>query len=82
MHYLDSLRLKHNVPQGGVSIGFRSRETFFKHFLFALETYTTTPDSFATHGKDKEEYWENKNMIVIKNFLTKTNEKCSIFLGI
>ncbi len=63
VHYLDSLRLKQNVPQSGLSLGFRSRETFFKHFLFALETYTTIPDSFAIHGKDKEKFYDFPDQI-------------------
>ena len=63
LHYLDSLELKQKVPQAGLSIGFKSRDTFFKHFLFALETYTTTPDSFATHGTDKEKYYDFPDQI-------------------
>ncbi|MEJ2545037.1 MAG: BamA/TamA family outer membrane protein [Calditrichaceae bacterium] len=63
VHYLDSLRLKQNVPQSGLSLGFKARETFFKHFLFALETYTTIPDSFATHGKDKEKFYDFPDQI-------------------
>ena len=76
VHYLDSLRLKQNVPQSGLSIGFRSRETFFKHFLFALETYTTVPDSFATYGKDKEEYYNFPEQI---NHFVHDNWKTSAF---
>jgi outer membrane protein insertion porin family len=64
VHYLgDSLRLKQNVPQSGISLGFKSRETFFKHFLFSLETYTTIPDSFATHGEDKEKFYDFPDQI-------------------
>ena len=58
VHYLDSLELEQNVPQVGISIGFRSRDNFFRHFLFALESYTTTPDSFATHGKSKIKFYD------------------------
>lgn len=57
LHYLDSLELKQKVPQAGLSIGFRPRYSLFKHFLFALESYTTTPDSFAIYGSKKEKYY-------------------------
>ena len=58
IHYLDDLRLKQNVPQGGYLLGFRSRETIFRNFLFALEAYTTTPDSFATYDSSNEKFYD------------------------
>jgi len=58
LHYVDSLKLKQNVPQSGIMIGFRSREPFFNHFLVALETYSTIPDSFATYGSKSTKYYD------------------------
>lgn len=57
IHYLNDLRLKQNVPQGGYLIGFRSRERIFRKFLFALEAYVTTPDSFATYGSSNKKFY-------------------------
>jgi len=57
IHYVDETRLKHNVPQGGFLLGFRSREKYFRNFLFAFEPYVTTPDTFATIGSSKKKFY-------------------------
>ena len=57
LHYIDDDRLKHNVPQGGFLLGFRSRDAYFRNFLFAYEAYATTPDTFATIGSSTKKFY-------------------------
>jgi outer membrane protein insertion porin family len=57
IHYVEGNRLKHNVPAGGFLLGFRSREKYFRNFLFAYEPYITTPDTFATIGSTKKKFY-------------------------
>ncbi|MBN1350121.1 BamA/TamA family outer membrane protein [candidate division KSB1 bacterium] len=56
LHYIDDRKYKQNVPQAGYFLGFRSRNKVFRNFLFGLDYYVTTADSFFTDAGSKEKY--------------------------
>jgi outer membrane protein insertion porin family len=53
LHYRDKEGLVQRIEFGGYEFGIRSRENFYKYFTFSLTGNTSTPDSFATKGKEK-----------------------------
>ncbi len=57
VHYLKEATIVQDVPQGGFFLGLRSREGFFRHFLFGWDVYSSQPDSMArfSGSNDKSE---------------------------
>jgi outer membrane protein insertion porin family len=53
LHYIEGQRIIQNVPQGGIDLGFKARQGFFKAFKFGISSYTVNADSVArVGGKD------------------------------
>ncbi len=52
LHYVEGKKVIHNVPLGGVYLGFKARQGFFRHFKFGFSSYTISPDSVAKAGDD------------------------------
>ena len=57
VHYVQDNKLIQNVPQGGLFIGLRSRDHFFRHFLLGWDLYSTEPDSFARIASSNEKFY-------------------------
>lgn len=57
VHYINDNKVVQNVPQGGYFLGLRSRDRFFKHFLFGWQLYSTQPDSFAKDASSDEKIY-------------------------
>ena len=58
LNYINEEKFIHKVSQAGYFLGFRSRQPFFKRFLFGFNYYTTAPDSFITGYDSGEKYFE------------------------
>jgi outer membrane protein insertion porin family len=53
LHYIEGKKIIQNVPQGGIDLGFKARQGFFKAFKFGISSYTINADSVAKmDGKD------------------------------
>jgi outer membrane protein insertion porin family len=73
VHYIDNIKMIQEVPQSGWYLGLRSRDSFFKHFLFGWEVYSTEPDSFARVASTDEKFLSLPSQIsrfTRKKFLT------------
>ena len=58
VHYIEGIKLVQNVPQGGYFLGLRSRDGFFRHFLFGWTLYSSQPDSFATISGSNDKFYD------------------------
>jgi len=63
LNYIDDQKFIHQVPQAVYFLGVRSRQKFFKHFLFGWEFYSTMPDSFMQYADSKEKYYDLPEII-------------------
>ncbi len=60
LHYIEGQRIIQNVPQGGIDLGFKARQGFFKAFKFGISSYTINADSVArVGGKDFVDFTPN-----------------------
>jgi outer membrane protein insertion porin family len=57
VHYIEGIKLIQNVAQGGYFVGLRSRDSFFRHFLFGWDVYTSEPDSVARGASSDEKFY-------------------------
>jgi len=63
LNYIDDQKFIHQVPQAGYFLGVRSRQNFFKHFLFGWDFYSTMPDSFLLYPDLKEKFYDLPEVI-------------------
>ena len=63
LNYVDDQKLIHQVSRAGYFLGVRSRQNFFKHFLFGWEIYSALPDSFMQYADSKEKYYDLPEII-------------------
>jgi outer membrane protein insertion porin family len=65
VHYIDKKKWIVEVDQGGLFLGFRSRDDFIKHFIFGISMYSTTADTFGWRYKSDDRLYEFPDQIAM-----------------
>jgi len=54
VHYIEDTKFTQNVAQGGYFLGLRSRDSFFRYFLFGWDVYSSEPDTLVSDAGSYE----------------------------
>ena len=82
IEHINTQKFVHKVSQGGYFFGFKSRNKYLNKFLFGVDLYMTTPDSFLFYHNSKNKYYDLPDRIKLHSLEEQRTNAFSLYYEI